>query len=507
MTTTASDNGINTRIAKRLARNIGDRKFSLWFDQSARLEYHDHDNTLRVAVPSSFAANGIKRQFEQHLRHAATEELGQDVGLDLEIDPKRFDKPLESPATAKRPSGPAQAGSVGRPRFSETGVRPQSKHTPTFRHRKLEDFIVGPCNELAYAAARRVIQEDASHAHPLFIHGGCGLGKTHLLQGICAALLERAAAEGRTPRVRYTTGEQFTNEYITAIRTNKLDAFRRSIRMLDLLAVDDVHFLATREKTQQEFLHCFDRIELGGARVVLASDNHPKLIKQFSEALVSRCVRGLVVQVQPPCAETKRLLVEALAERRGLLLQPTVAEAIVDQLQSIEGLARGASAGGGSVREIEGLLTKLHALSTLPGGGVNGSSSSGVVGHALLHRLFDHDTTAPRRKPVRFETVMDAVTAELAVTPSQVMGRSRHRQIVLARSLVIYLTRDLTSMSYPEIARAMGRCNHSTIITACQRMKRQIDTNEPMLLQGQPTQITPKVLSDRLRRAVLKAEG
>lgn len=499
MTTTASDNGINARIAKRLARDIGDRKYNLWFDQSARLEYHQDDRTLRVAVPSSFAANGIKRQFEKHLRHAATEELGQDVALDLEIDPDRFDQPAQARARSTSTVGSAEAGPAGRTRFRGSGKQAPSRKDPAFRHRKLDDFVVGPCNELAHAAARRITQEDASHAHPLFIHGGCGLGKTHLLQGICAAMLERAKAEGRTPRVRYTTGEQFTNEYITAIRSNKLDAFRRSIRMLDLLAVDDVHFLATREKTQQEFLHCFDRIELGGARVALASDNHPRLIKQFSEALVSRCVRGLVVQVQPPCAETKLKLVNTLAQRRGLVLGPTVAEAIVERLDGMEGSV-------GSVREIEGLLTKLHALSSLPAGGGK-PSAKGVVGHALLHRLFDHDAVPPRRKPVRFDAVLATVTAELAVTPSQVMGRSRHRQIVLARSLVIYLTRELTSMSYPEIARAMGRNNHSTVITACQRMKRQIEVNEPMLLQGQPTQVTPKVLSDRLRREVLKAGG
>ncbi|MEX1015988.1 MAG: DnaA/Hda family protein, partial [Phycisphaeraceae bacterium] len=362
-------------------------------------------------------------------------------------------------------------------------------HAPRLR-RKLDEFIVGPSNELAYAAACRLADADLEPAGPLFLHGGCGLGKTHLLQGVCRQMLDHQP----DARVLYTTGEQFTNEYITAVRANQLEAFRRRIRQLDLLAVDDVHFIANKQATQQEFLHSFDQIELGGARVVLASDSHPKLIKQFSEALVSRCVRGLVVQIATPDQETRQRLVDALAKRRGLVMEPDVARTLASRTR-------------GSVREIEGTLTKLQALASLTreAGRVQphgGATTHTRVGHALVRQLFDHDIDPAPGKPVRFDTIIEQVCERLGVSKTQALGPSRHRLVVLARSLAIHLTREMTSMSYPEIAQAMGKRNHSTIITAAQRIARQLQADAPPALPAEVQANSLAELVDDLRDAV-----
>lgn len=509
-TTTASDVGM--RIARRLADTLGPRRYAMWFEQSAQLDYdepepgadgnHDavcHDNdddaaggTLRVAAANQFVADRIGRDFEPALRDAAQQELGRRVALRIEIAPERFAVAASTQAAGTQPTAASATTPAARTAAPVTArTKPQAArdtHAHTTRLRglrhRLEDFIVGPSNQLAYAAAERLANDDVESADagaPLFLHGGCGLGKTHLLQGICRRVLEHRPEA----RVLYTTGEQFTNEYITAVRTNKLERFRKWIRRLDVLAVDDVHFIANKQATQQEFLHSFDQIELGGARVVLASDSHPKLIEQFSEALISRCVRGLVVPIKPPDARTRTRLVQALAERRELHLASAGARALGQQCH-------------GSVREIEGALTKLQALVALAKH--NGQRIAEPINAGLVQQLLDQDAGTSPRTPVRFESVLEAVTDALGVSAQQVRGRGRHRMVVLARSLTIYLAREMTSMSYPEIAAALGRDNHSTVITAAQRLGRQLQGDAPVALPAHLDGETLSELTDRIRR-------
>jgi len=158
----------------------------------------------------------------------------------------------------------------------------------------------------------------------LVLHGDCGLGKTHLLLAAC----QRTREQRPEARVRYLTGEQFVNQFIEAVRSNTLKSFRAGLRRLDLLAIDDAQFLSNKTKSQQEFLHCFDHIEQNGARVIMATDQHPQHLPSFSAPLISRCVKGLVVQVRPPEADTRRKLIEQLARRRGLALRPGVADLV-----------------------------------------------------------------------------------------------------------------------------------------------------------------------------------
>ena len=477
MTTATSIHNIGARIATRLNKTLGPKRYAMWFDRSARFELEDRDHALRITVANKFLADGIGRQFRRQVCEAARDELGHDVRLDLgvhAVEPGTT-PPIDSPAADPR------------------GEKPTVR--PVYNHRRwrytLDDFVVGPSNQLAFAAATRLAEQDVDPGSPLFIHGGCGLGKTHLLQGIC----ERVAVRRPDYKVRYTTGEQFTNEYITAVRSNSLDAFRRKIRRLDLLAVDDVHFLANKEKTQQEFLHCFNEIELSGARVVLVSDCHPKLIKQFSDALASRCVRGMVAEIDTPDPDTRLRLVEALAERRGLAVPEAVAQAISQRCD-------------GSVRDIEGVLNKLQALSMLQRRNHRGSIATPglapLIGHSLVDQLFQSQPEATPRKPVRFNAILDAVCDQFALPPEEVTGRVRKAPIVLARSLLIHLAYELTPMSYPEIAAAMGRPNHSTIVTAAGRIKKQLKTDKPVLLPGHTGETTPTRLLDQLRRAVVR---
>lgn len=500
MSTATSPSDIVTRITDHLVETVGQQRFSMWFDGSSAMDFDPTLNRLRIAVPNRYVADWISRNFRETLNDATRHATGEIAELEMLVEPDRFARHALSPQTAENNRvehgtiDPAHARSTD---FSNTAasLSPRSKpaaHTTfnangrhNLRH-ELTDFIVGPSNAMAFAASQRLADDEVELSGPLFIHGGCGLGKTHLLQGICKRMLERKPDAS----VLYTTGEQFTNAFITAVRENSLDAFRRKLRSLDLLAVDDVHFIASKEKTQLEFLHSFDQIEMAGARVVLASDCHPKLIKQFSEALISRCIRGLVVPVNKPDLETRVRLIRSLAARRGFVLSEPAARLL-------------ASHADPSVRELQGVLTKLHALVTLTGERQPGEP----ISMALIHKLLDEQFDTQPLRPVRFHDVLEVTCKHVGVETKNVLGPSRHRHLVLARSLAIYLARKLTSMSYPEIADAMHRSNHSTIITACQRMEKQIKDNKPMLLPGRTDQLTPSQLSEEIRREIVHASA
>lgn len=371
---------------------------------------------------------------------------------------------------------------------------------PALRY-KLEDFVVGSCNQLAYAAALRVVEapdEALAGVSPLFIHGGVGLGKTHLLQGICRRMLDRQPHA----RMLYTTGEQFTNEFLTAVRSGKIDGFRQRIRKLDLLAVDDVHFIANKTATQQEFLHSFNAIELAGARIVLASDQHPKLIAQFSEALVNRCVRGMVVQVQPPDTATRMKIVQTLAQRRGIPMLESVVAVVASKCP-------------GSVRELEGTLTRLQAMATLvqehrPGSAAEAPASlRGTVGHTLVNRAFAEDLQADRAKPVRVDAILHHVATRLNIDKQRVLRGDRHRLTVLARAMVVHLARQLTPLSYPEIAQALKSASHSSVIAAEQRIIKQIQEHHPIVFTnaatGLPENLPVGEVLEQVRHALRRA--
>lgn len=502
MTAISSEGSLCARIGERIAKSVGPRIYSMWFDGKARFELCDGRDELEVLVPNTYIAEKIGRRFDAQLREAVRAEVGREVAVRVVVREECFagvmtpvmsdsvDLPVEavagdntstlvpSPAAA-RPSVPSTV--ARRVNFSAGGSRAPLRHS-------FDEFILGPSNELAAAAARRLAEEDTQPHAPLFIHGGCGLGKTHLLQAICRRVIELKPGAA----VLYATGEQFTNEFLAAVRSNRIEEFRRRVRALDVLAVDDVHFIANKQATQQEFLHSFDAIELGGARVVLASDSHPKLIQQFSAALVSRCVRGMVVEVRQPDTQTRAKIVRSLAERRGMPLMDTV----------IDVLARRCA---GSVRELEGALTKIHALASLsrlrrtageqPGDAAEAEMAP--IGHTLINHFFDGQSEPAPRRAVHIDHILDAVADVTAVPRTQIVGSSRHAHVVVARSLTIHLARQMTTMSYPEIALSLGRRNHSTVITAAQRMEKQLSADPLVRLPGAEQ---PAPLSELLQR-------
>ncbi len=482
--TRTSENGAVQEIAGRLKSALGSQRYRLWFDGGARMQVDGSE--VRVEATTQFVADWIGRNFRKELETAARATLGDEASVRLGVTsdptadrPGTHEEDLAARRVRARLSNAAGMTPSARPPAGDGAVTDAAPARRT-EWRRLEEFVVGDGNRVAFDASRRVGESAPPEIHNLFLHGGVGLGKTHLLQGICQRRRERFPRE----RLRYTTGEQFTNEFVSAVRNGTLDAFRARMRRVDLLCIDDVHFIANKTATQNEFLHTLDAIDRVG-RVVLASDEHPRQIRRVSEALLSRFMAGAVVRLDAPDRATRATIALRLAERRGMSLTPEAADAI-------------AGICVGSVREIEGAMARLAAFALVEGDG------RAPISAGLVHRALREERTLPRHGPLRPEEIVAQVSRRTGVDQAQWTAGSRHRRVVLARGLAVYLIRELTTLSFPEIARLFsGREGHSSALGADRRIRRLLEEDETVAdLPGGP--ISLRELVDQLRHGLLR---
>lgn len=492
------------RLADAIAQRVGPQRFHVWFNNSTRLDLRQ--DGLEIAVPNDFISEWIGKNFSRPIQEAAVEVLGGPLAVRFSVVPELFEvasngdshKPSTNGANGSNgPSGangrslaalsftaamtPEQAiahengraadGSTsvsravpilgGGPRIAEARVTPLAPSAASasgfslrtrLRH-DMDSFVVGPGNQLAYNTAVYVAEFPGAQYNPLFIHGNCGLGKTHLLQALCRRFIDQHP----TKRWMYLTGEEFTNEFLSALRSNKLDAFRRRLRDLDLLVIDDVHFLGGKKATQEEFLHTFNAIEAMGRQVVMASDDHPKLIEEFGESLINRFVSGMVVRIDPPNYSTRCQILRSLAHRMNLCLREEVVGWIARRVTQ-------------NVRELEGAITRVAAHVRLSGQEADVATAMAALGD------LDRQLIAP----VRPENILQSVCEYFGLENKDLMSGRRQRTISLARSVAMYLVRKTAKLSFPEIGTRMGKRNHSTVISACRRIERAVQRNTPL---------------------------
>jgi chromosomal replication initiator protein len=394
-------------------------------------------NVLRVSTPNHFVGEWIERHFSADIVEAAKEVTGQEFSLCFVTDPnlaktlgkKQPDKQLEF--VAKHPERVARESR----RAAATG--------PRVLRGKIDEFVTGASNRLAYAAAVSVIDSPGGQYNPLFVHGGCGLGKSHLLQSICNGWKERH----RTLRWLYVTGEEFTNDYVMAVRAREMSAFYARYRDLDALVIDDVHFLANKKATQEGFLQTVKAIDAASKQIVLASDAHPKMIGQFSDSLVSRFVSGMVVRIESPDLEVRTKFLRQRAARLGASISDAVIRHIAEMFRA-------------NIRELEGALLKVVAQAQLCGEPITLSLADAAIKDLVRQ-------TAP---VVLLSDIESVVSIYFGLTPADLHTSRKSRTIALARGIAMYLARRHTDMSFPEIGRFMGNKNHSTVILAARRI-------------------------------------
>jgi chromosomal replication initiator protein len=314
-------------------------------------------------------------------------------------------------------------------------------------------FVVGNSNRLAHAASMAVAENPAKAYNPFFLYGGVGMGKTHLLHAIGSQCLEHDL------RVLYVTSEDFTNDLINSIRTHTTEVFRDKYRQIDVLLIDDIQFIAGKESTQEEFFHTFNALHGQNRQLVLSSDRPPKAMVTLEERLRSRFEWGLTADIQPPDLETRQAILRSKAERAGRTVPPELLELIAQKIQS-------------NIRELEGALIRILALADLTGSPLNIQ----LVESALADMM-------PRRRNILPSTIIDAVAAEFGIELEKMFSKDRSKEFVLARQVAMYLLREDTNASLPDIGNMLGGRDHTTVMYGCDKINDLLEQNDTLRRQ------------------------
>jgi chromosomal replication initiator protein len=409
-------------VLEHIRRNITEVEYHTWFERIRPLGIRE--GVLELAVPTSFALDWIKRHYAPLIQEA--------LGL-LGAQVPRFEL-LVVPGAAQ----PVQVDIFQAAPQADQG---KSKLNPKYT---FENFVVGPNNNLAHAAAVAVAESPGKAYNPLFIYGGVGLGKTHLMHAVGHSVAKRFPSL----RIEYVSTETFTNELINAIREDRMAEFRERYRSVDLLLVDDIQFIAGKERTQEEFFHTFNALFEAHKQIILSSDRPPKDILTLEARLRSRFEWGLITDIQPPDLETRIAILKMNAEQRGLRIGEDVLEYIARQVTS-------------NIRELEGALMRVVAYASL-----NGVELTRQVAAKALSDIF-----APREVEVDPQEIVRVVAEHFGLRPEDLVGGGRRKEVVLPRQMAMFLVRELTRASLPEIGQLFGGRDHTTVLYAIQKVQ------------------------------------
>ncbi len=422
-----------------VSERVGESRFGLWFGEGVELDLSGDGEALQVRVPDEFFRDWIRRHYSSSLIEAAEAVAGRPLRLSIEVaETSATAAPSEpEPAAKTRKTAPSSRPSVREENPANAPVPGSAASRRPMR--RLEEFVPGPGSRLALAAAQEMAASAGSAFNPMVVHGGVGLGKTHLLEGIAHAL--RRSHPGLN--VVQLTAESFTNSFLEAMRTGGLASFRGKFRSAGALIVDDIHFLAAKRATQDEFLHTFNALMDKGAPIILSADQHPRLMNRLSDELITRFLGGMVVKLDPPDQPTRRSILQARAAARGVDVPEAVIAYIAEHLRA-------------SVRELEGALHTVIAHATLTGKRLDLNLAKAALRETIRHTA----------QSVGLRDVERAVCDLFQVTAEALKSDGRARALAYPRMLAMYLARKHTGAAYSEIGRYFGGRNHSTVISA-----------------------------------------
>jgi chromosomal replication initiator protein len=411
-------------VLEGVRSRVSSQKFQTWFEPVKVLSIEDEKIVLEV--PNPFFGDW----FEEHSLPLLAEVIRENLGIDPKVhfvvsstyyDQEQAPDQKSAPAIPVLPRGPATSRWLHNlhPKFT------------------FDNFVVGKSNEFAHAAAQAIAKDPGGMYNPLFIYGRTGLGKTHLMQAIGHALL-RISSDAR---VYYAPSEKFMNEMIQAITAGRTMDFRRKYRNLDLLLLDDIHFLSGRESTQEEFFHTFNTLHNGHGQIVITSDRPPRDIAKVEERLISRFNSGLVTDIQAPDLETRAAILRAKAQRERISLPEDAMFLIAERVKS-------------NIRELEGCLVRLSALAHLLRAPITADLALEVM------KIY----AQPGEETIDVGRIQQRVAKEFDVTVESLRGKRRTSRIAFARQVAMYLTKQLTQLTLVEIGKNFGNRDHSTVI-------------------------------------------
>ena len=422
-------------VRSALKELIPKTPFYTWFQQ-ATLSTRDGD-VLTLAVQNDFTKNWLNDNYFADIQRAARSVCGPSASVQVVVDAELA---IKRPAR-KRPV--QELGKLTVAPGSQPGLL-RSSDVVLHPGYTFDKYVVGPCNRFAHAAAVGVSEAPGRNYNPFFIHGNVGLGKTHLLQSMCRAILDNNPASS----ILFLSCETFVNHFISALENGDLQKFRHKHRDVDVLVVDDIHILANKERTQEEFFHTFNALYNAGKQIVLSSDSPPKDIPSLHERLVSRFKWGLVTEIEPPCYETRMAILKRKCKERGGELPDEVAKTLAERLES-------------NIRELEGAVNKLLGFSKLTG--------QPITPELARHCL--HDLFTVRRGPASLDDVATLVTAHFDVRLSELQSKRRTKAIAWPRQVAMYLSRRITGRSLKDIGGFYGGRDHSTVLHAISKVE------------------------------------
>ncbi len=421
-------------VLGQLQMDMPRASFDTWVRDTHPLSYEN--GVLTIAVRNAYARDWLESRLANTVSRLLIDILNANVSVnfvvshsDESVSFSDAEAATVSQAVSPAPEAPSRHPNLN-PRYT------------------FDTFVVGSGNRLAHAACQAVAEKPARAYNPLFLYGGVGLGKTHLLHAI------GNACHGRGLNVLYVSSEEFTNDLINAIRTHTTQAFREKYRSADVLLIDDIQFIAGKESTQEEFFHTFNTLHGQDKQIIVSSDRPPKALVTLEERLRSRFEWGLTADIQPPDLETRLAILRSKAERTGRLIPDEILETIARRVQS-------------NIRELEGALNRIIAFAELSGS----SLTPALVDVALADLL-------PQRGEIEARQVVDLVARRYNLTTEKLLGRDRSREVALPRQIAMYLLREVANFSLPQIGEALGGRDHTTVMYAIEKIADQMERDD-----------------------------
>ena len=418
--------------AKALLREeVSAVSFSTWIEQPLKPVYVQ-DDTLALEVISDYMENNVRARYLTMITGAVSQAAGREMQIKLMSVTQR----VEWQARQKKESLTQMPG------------------INTFNPKSTFDtFVVGSSNRFAHAASLAVAEAPGAAYNPLFLYGGVGLGKTHLMHAIGHFIQDHFPSL----RLLYLPSEMFTNELISAIKNNKNVEFRERFRNVDVLMLDDIQFIAGRDSTQEEFFHTFNALHNAGKQIIISSDKPPREIARLEERLRSRFEWGLVADIQKPDFDTRIAILRKKSENEGIEISDDMLELIAQRIES-------------NIRELEGSLTRVNAYARL---------NNCPIDEEVISRALHAITVVRDPKRITPDLIIDCVADYYGLSPALLRGNSRKKEIATARHVAVYLTREMTNMSLPRIGDAFSR-DHSTIINSCDKVTQLLESSTQM---------------------------
>ena len=417
------------KVRQILSRELSEQSFKTWLDPVRCLNLDE--NTISLSVPDNYYGQWLKSHYEALMISALEEVLGGKRQIEYKVEPPKLSAPKIDEVARKR-------------------VIAEIRESDLNTKYNFENFVIGPGNRFAHAAAFAVCEAPARQYNPLFIYGPVGLGKTHLMQAIAHDIKKRQPDF----RVLYISSEKFTNQLITAIQTRSTHQFRNKYRTLDLLLIDDIHFIAEKEATQEEFFHTFNALYDAHKQIIVSSDRPPKDISGLEERLVSRFGWGLVTDIQPPDFETRVAILRKKMEKETVVVPDDVSYFIASKIRS-------------NIRELEGALIRVVAYCTLTGQGLDLKLAQEIL----------RDSLREEEQKIGIDQIQRTVADFFHLKVSDLRAQRRSRSIARPRHIAMYLVRCLTTHSLPEIGEYFGGRDHTTVLHAFNKLGKEIETS------------------------------